>query len=541
MGKSNQAISLISLIVTIIVIIILATITIFNGLNTPAQAEFAEFTTEISDFVLVLQKEYLEKFGEYARLGDNRTKSQVYYELATGVDVGENGEPSETATVGGLGFDIFPKELVGNEYYEILSDIKIGEYETGKKYYDKKEKHYITDEGEFFVLPGYPLKDGDTNKWWINENKYYVSDTPIYNPLNIVIKNIRVSSDTNGEQIASKDIEMGTELFINFDLVDGEEVVESTPDTPYKITKNGRYNFSIQSTSGKTMDYTVAVTNFDVPTIAECGFEVGDYVKYEGDKDNSYTLYKENTGDETTDGTIFTPTAKTWRVWKKKSNGDVVIMPTAPQHSFALYGATGYRNSLDIMEGICDIYANKYVGVTNDDVRCLTVKDLEDTKVTSNALSAKESSAEYGKTNLELNGNNGYTTGTFYVAEDGLTPLKTPRIASEDNPIKVTYTRYSVGPSWNKINSSKFPTATYGTLIGSSYSWLASPCIICQPNRADYYIQYVRSAIIGAQYLGTTDGDVYGLGSGVRPLVTLKASTPVNSGNGKTASTGWEI
>ena len=105
-----------------------------------------------------------------------RSRDKIYYEIATGIDVGESGEVEAVNTVASLG-NIYPEPFEGTEYYEIISDKNVLNWNTQKVYYDKNEKHYMTDEGEAFVLPGYLMQEEDgTNKWWINEKKYYTGE-----------------------------------------------------------------------------------------------------------------------------------------------------------------------------------------------------------------------------------------------------------------------------------------------------------------------------------------------------------------------------
>lgn len=162
------------MVVTIIVIIILASIVIFNGLSTPESAEFSEFATEVSEFNLVAKNEYAKIFREHIEQNDIVTDSHIYYELATG----RKESPNPVDTVDNLG-NIYPDMLNGNEYYLIEDDINIDGCDTDKKYFGDNEKHYITDEGEVFILPGYLVEENGVQKWWINENKYYVGEQKI--------------------------------------------------------------------------------------------------------------------------------------------------------------------------------------------------------------------------------------------------------------------------------------------------------------------------------------------------------------------------
>ena len=178
--RRKSGISLISLIITIIVIIILAAIVIFTGLGTPDSANFARFASEFSDFNLAVDNAYMKEVTDNSLNGNTRSKAQVYYKLATGIDVGMNGVPNAIGTVDRLELNIMPNELEGSEYYEITSDKNIHEWNKEKKYFSENEKHYVTDEGEAFMLPGYLVQEDDgTEKWYINERLYYTGEAKV--------------------------------------------------------------------------------------------------------------------------------------------------------------------------------------------------------------------------------------------------------------------------------------------------------------------------------------------------------------------------
>ena len=176
MKKNSFGISLISLIITIIVIIILAAIVIFTGLRTPDQANFAKFTSEFSDFNLAVDNAYMKEFQDNALEKKQRSKKQVYYKIATGTDVGMNGEVHASGDVVSLG-TIYPEGIEGTEYYRITNDTNVLNWKGQKQYFEAAEAHYVTDEGEAFFLPGYLVQEADgSQKWYINESKYYIGE-----------------------------------------------------------------------------------------------------------------------------------------------------------------------------------------------------------------------------------------------------------------------------------------------------------------------------------------------------------------------------
>ena len=116
----------------------------------------------------------------------SRSNKQIYYEIATGIDVVEtnagnvNQVPEATGTVSDLETrvgKIYPYTLQGEDYYRITSDTNVYNWKEQKQYYEETEVHYLTDGGEAFFLPGYLVKEEDgTEKWFINESKYYYGD-----------------------------------------------------------------------------------------------------------------------------------------------------------------------------------------------------------------------------------------------------------------------------------------------------------------------------------------------------------------------------
>ena len=124
-------------------------------------------------------------------------------------------------------------------------------------------------------------------------------------------------------------------------------------------------------------------------------------------------------------------------------------------------------------------------------------------------VTLRDSNTNYGKTNAEINGNSGYISGKFYVEADGLTIIKTPNVASSTNPIvlKQTY-YYNTNPLWNSLSNSKFGSETYGTLIGYTWGWLASPWVGIDSERAGFGMCYAHIDGIDGASLYRSDGGI---------------------------------
>lgn len=176
---NNKGVSIITLIITIIVMIILASIAIVENSNATRKATLAKFKSEFSDFSELTKNEYYSKISELSAGNTKKERSKIYYMIASGKDYDEvKKTPTDPAgTVSDLTIDILGEPLVGNEYYEIVDDTNITGVSKHKEWYSSTEKHYVTDEGNVFILPGFLEEDEGVYKWWINEHSYYIATT----------------------------------------------------------------------------------------------------------------------------------------------------------------------------------------------------------------------------------------------------------------------------------------------------------------------------------------------------------------------------
>ena len=108
--KNKKGISIISLIITIIVIIILASVVIFNGLDTPESARYAKFTSDLSNLQETVDQRYGDKYSEYAIEGKNIHSSDIYRWIAAG----------DHPTTSGM---VMVPAGYGSEYNSTLSDV----------------------------------------------------------------------------------------------------------------------------------------------------------------------------------------------------------------------------------------------------------------------------------------------------------------------------------------------------------------------------------------------------------------------------------
>ena len=578
MKKNNIGISLISLIIIIIVIIILAAIVIFTGLGTPDQANFARFAQEFSDFDLAVTNDYAERYTNNVLLNKTRSKAQIYYEIASGVDVGQNGDPEEVDTIQNLGLNILPEGLRGKEYYEIVEDKNIKNWKKESQYYEAVEKHYVTDEGDVFFLPGYPMEEDDgTIKWWISENKYYVSAEPIRGAASIEVDNIKITTDVAGGIEAGENLINGTTLYINFEASEDRASVTVSPSLPYAITTNGKYSFTLTSSSGKTKTYIVTVSNFKEPTLAE-KLEIGHYVEYT--PVTATTTYITNPAGNKALYTGYSSqkieqeTNLTWRVIKvDKSTGEVLITPTdAVNIGTYLGGAQGYLNHKNILDDICKtLYSNSELGVTARSMK------LEDLDYTVSDSTIRYAYYPYGVTitsEMDVTYNEAEYTATAHTSSN-YAFLEYDHIYNSGEQIK-TYTESVTidGSTYNyTYNYAKpisvveadgstkyYPVLVSGKRASISAGTNTSAAIACIGNKADWlassYIDsngsYSYFRVYGAKvngnsfnYLANSSGGTRSVSRGIRPVVTLGSTLQVDisdtSRDGSSSMTAWKI
>ena len=175
---NNKGISMITLIITIIVIVILAAIAMVMSADATQKATVAKFKSEFADFSLLTKREYNNRTEKLVMESSTLTQPQIYYMIASGKKysevVGKQTEPS--GKVSELTVEILGDPLLGNEYYELVDDTNIAGVEKHKNWFLETEKHYVTDKGVAFILPGFLEEEEGVYKWWINERSYYIGE-----------------------------------------------------------------------------------------------------------------------------------------------------------------------------------------------------------------------------------------------------------------------------------------------------------------------------------------------------------------------------
>ena len=391
MKKQDRGISLISLIITIIVIIILAAIVIFSGMGTPEKAQLSAVISDIDNVQTAVDQAYYGFYTEKSAAGEVWTKSQFYEAVATG----ETNRDNLTGT------GIVPISKDG------MVKMTLPNYE-GRSWgvaVEDIDKH--TQVGSVVLYPGFE-SDGKIYSTLLdvqNDGR----DTQLTGGIqsSMAVTNVKVTTDTAGTVDAGTNVTDGTTLYISFDASENGTPVTVTPSLPYAITTNGDYEFTLTNASGKTKTYTVTVTNYKVPTIAD-KVKVGDYVEYIPDT-AEYTTDTNNTG-YTSAQTLNTET-KDWRVlYVNSETGEVLLTTNGIVNSGTyLRGTKGYFRGPTELNNICKaLYSNSSLGIT---ARSMTIEDLNKAcnytpsePTTRYAYYPKGTTFAEGDTTIEYNG-----------------------------------------------------------------------------------------------------------------------------------------
>lgn len=174
--SKKDGFSLTALILMIVIFVIIAIVILSKAIFAINNAQMAKFNSEISDYGIVMRKEYNNRNAKYSLMNNKKTNYEIYYEIASGKDSDLEG-PKENGKVSELPLNIMSeRKLTGTYYYEVVDDTVLSEYSNQKVFYSENETHYVTDAGDVFVVPGFPDKEDEITKYWINENVYYIAD-----------------------------------------------------------------------------------------------------------------------------------------------------------------------------------------------------------------------------------------------------------------------------------------------------------------------------------------------------------------------------
>ena len=535
MKKQDRGISLISLIITIIVIIILAAIVIFSGMGTPEKAQLSAVISDIDNVQTAVDQAYYGFYTEKSVAGEVWTKSQFYEAVATG----ETNRDNLTGT------GIVPISKDG------MVKMTLPNYEGRSWGVAVEDIDDHTQVGSVVLYPGFET-DGKIYSTLLdvqNDGR----DTQLTGGIqsSMAVTNVKVTTDTAGTVDAGTNVTDGTTLYISFDASENGTPVTVTPSLPYAITTNGDYEFTLTNASGKTKTHTVSVTNYKVPTIAD-KVKVGDYVEYIPDT-AEYTTDTNNTG-YTSAQTLNTET-KDWRVlYVNSETGEVLLTTNGIVNSGTyLRGTKGYFRGPTELNNICKaLYSNSSLGIT---ARSMTIEDLNKAcnytpsePTTRYAYYPKGTRFAKGDTTIEYNGKtytktaHGNSTAKFYTSDGGGIEKTdgdgfTYRTPEADNPVYATETYYYYNP--------RSKNSTVGSVLGSSFGWLASPCVNLGSFYAYSCVRLAGSRLVGEYFLYGSYVSSLSLSFGVRPLVSLGSMFQIDSSDtardGSISTKAWKI
>ena len=227
-----------------------------------------------------------------------------------------------------------------------------------------------------------------------------------------------------------------------------------------------------------------------------------------------------------------------WRVFDIRDVEVLIIPESGSVGTLELSGAKGYATAVAEIEKKCDDYINSSLGITASNVRSMTVEDINRVAGKTPTLTGTKyayflnSDSTYSSATVE----SGYTkakasTGSFYpprfytwdnvgnpateTDENGYTYA----YPTEGKPVYVTpdYYYYNTS-SCNHVSNSSI---TVGSLLGSSYGWLASPCVAADSTYANFNVRGASSSGVGARLLVNSGGNTFSCLYGVRPIVSL--------------------
>ena len=535
MKKQKQGISLISLIITIIVIIILAAIVIFSGMGTPEKAQLSAVISDIDNVQTAVDQAYYGLYTEKSVAGEVWTKSQFYEAVATG----ETNRDNLTGT------GIVPISKDG------MVKMTLPNYEGRSWGVAVEDIDDHTQVGSVVLYPGF--ETGGKIYSTLLDVQNDGRDTQLTDGIqsSMTVTNVKITTDAAGTLEAGTNVTDGTTLYISFDASENGTPVTVTPSLPYAITTNGDYEFTLTNASGKTKTHKVSVTNYKVPTIAD-KVKVGDYLEYIPDT-AEYTTDTNNTG-QTSAQTLNTET-KDWRVLYVNSETGEVLLTTNGIVNDGTYlrGTKGYFRGQTELNNICKaLYSNSSLGIT---ARSMTTEDLNKAcnytpsePTTRYAYYPYGTTFAEGNTTIEYNGKtytktaHGNSTAKFYTSDGGGIEKTdsdgfTYRTPEADNPVYVTMTYYGYNPSLSNLS--------VGSILGSSYGWLASSCVYLSSSAAAFNVRNAYSSGIDAIYLYGSYGDTNSRSIGVRPLVSLGSMLQIDSSDtsrdGSTSAKAWKI
>lgn len=157
------------------------------GGSTVSSAQFSGFAQEFGDYALYFKYDAVASLRErFGIEGIALTDAQLYYMAATGAEYEKSilvPEGVEFVTKLNTLEDpnLYGMSIWKNENIVCweIKDSQIDSYQDGHKFYGDNlgvEKHFVTQDGVVFTLPGFPRVVDDEHRMYINESTYYITD-----------------------------------------------------------------------------------------------------------------------------------------------------------------------------------------------------------------------------------------------------------------------------------------------------------------------------------------------------------------------------
>lgn len=292
--------------------------------------------------------------------------------------------------------------------------------------------------------------------------------------------------------------------------------------------------------------------------------EIGDYVDYNPDSVGPYTgMTEAATGSEETSDDSITQENLNWRVLSINYDGTVELISATPTSQYIyLSGAKGYNNGVYLLNDVAtSLYSNKSLEAT---ARSLTIEDIERGMTEAGLEYIHSYSAGSG---LPWGQTKTYTSSSYryypdlYAQENGsgidLRQITDPNSMVKEDGIKQSDSYYSVpntdGPAYTQasksltvkqtyynmsMNSSYYKNSTFYNLIHglSGHQWLASRYVSTAPTLVSFGLRIVDSNYFPGTNLFYSYNYANRYAGYLRPVVSLKSTTQLTSGDGSSTS-----
>lgn len=506
--------------------------------------KFQNFKKDFDDYADSLKQDYLMRKSNSLT---QPKESKFYYEIANGVSISDDTVFEPTGTIAKLGLDVKPETFSGTEFYEIKKDTNIVGISFNKNFSGSSEKHYVTDKGEVFFLPGFMQEEGGVKRWYINSQKYYESNNPVNSIEGASISEAKVLSDVNSNKEAGTNLKKGIKSYIIFDAtLDGKKLTIE-PAVPFEVESNGTYNFKISS-SGRIFYKSVTVDNYRQKNPSDI-LKIGDYVNYTADN-KTYRTTKNDTGDL---GQTLVTEKKDWRViYVDKDTEDVYITTNGlVNDGIHFSGANGIAKGVETLNTICkELYSNSKL---NLEARSMTIEDANrifgkkepDEKIRyayyPRGTSVSGTDDYEGNTYMKVT--NEWRTSRFYICDGGGEDVVdnngiTVKEAKQDKPVFVTQTFYDY-----KVEN---VSSELKSILGDKSSWLASQSVLTNKNGAGFGIRTINAEGVNADIVYDSFANVSNIGNAIHPIIEIKSNDftfdfDSKTQNGKTADKAWKF